>query len=128
MKLTFLAVVALLLVSSPAFAHHGASGYDMQKMVTGKATITGFEWQNPHGLIRFDMADDKGTVQHWVVETPPPSLLVGKNWTRHSLHEGDEVTIYFHAAKNGALFGIIQKVIFANGNVLDAYPDRPAGQ
>jgi hypothetical protein len=126
-KRTALAAL-LLLVSFPALAHHGASGYDMVKMVTGKATVTGFEWSNPHGLIRFDMADDKGNVQHWTVETPPPSLLVGKNWTRHSLHAGDEVTIYFHAAKNGALFGIIQKVVFANGDVLDAYPDRPAGQ
>jgi uncharacterized protein DUF6152 len=127
-KRTILALFALLLVSSPVFAHHGASGYDMVKMVSGKATITGFEWSNPHGLIRFDMTDDKGDVQHWTLETPPPSQLVGKNWTRHSLHEGDEVTIYFHAAKNGALFGIIQKVVFANGNVLDAYPDRPVGQ
>jgi hypothetical protein len=100
----------------------------MVKMVSGKATVTGFEWQNPHGQIHFDMTDDKGNVQHWTVETPPPSLLVGKNWTRHSLHEGDEITIYFHAAKNGAQFGIIQKVVFANGNVLDAYPDRAAGQ
>jgi len=123
-KPTILAVLALLLVSSPAFAHHGASGYDMQKMVTGKATVTGFEWSNPHGLIRFDMADDKGDVQHWTVETPPPSQLVTKNWTRKSLHPGDEITIYFHAAKNGSPFGIIQKVIFANGDVLAAYPDR----
>jgi hypothetical protein len=127
-KLVVLTALAFLLASSPALAHHGASGYDMVKMVSGKATVTGFEWQNPHGQIHFDMTDDKGNVQHWTVETPPPSLLVGKSWTRHSLHEGDEVTIYFHAAKNGALFGIIQKVIFANGNVLDAYPDRPAGQ
>jgi hypothetical protein len=123
-KLTILTALALLLVCPPAFAHHGASGYDMQKMVSGKATVTGFEWQNPHGQIHFDMADDKGTIQHWTVETPPPSLLVGRNWTRHSLHPGDEITIYFHASKNGALFGIIQKVIFANGDVLEAYPDR----
>jgi Family of unknown function (DUF6152) len=127
-KLVVLTALAFLLASSPALAHHGASGYDMVKMVSGKATVTGFEWQNPHGQIHFDMTDDKGNVQHWTVETPPPSLLVGKSWTRHSLHEGDEVTIYFHAAKNGALFGIIQKVVFANGNVLDAYPDRPVGQ
>ena len=124
MKRSHIAVFAFLLASSPAFAHHGASGYDMQRMVTGKATITGFEWSNPHGQIHFDMADDKGTVQHWTVETPPPSLLVDKNWTRKSLHAGDEVTIYFHAAKNGALFGIIQKVVFPSGNELVAYPDQ----
>ena len=126
MKPTILAILAfaVLFVSSPAFAHHGASGYDMQKMVTGKATITGFEWSNPHGQIHFDMMDDKGTVQHWTVETPPPSLLVDKNWNRKSLHPGDEVTIYFHAAKNGALFGIIQKVVFPSGTELVAYPDQ----
>lgn len=124
MKSAVLGALIFLLVSSPALAHHGASGYDMQKMVSGKATITGFEWSNPHGQIHFDMIDDGGNVQHWTVETPPPSQLVDKNWTRRSLHPGDDVTIYFHAAKNGALFGIIQKVVFPNGNELIAYPDR----
>ena len=117
-------VVGLLAICSPVIAHHGNAGYDMEKMTVLKsAKITAVEWTNPHCEIDFDAPDDKGTVQHWIVEAPPPSELVPKKWTRKALNPGDEVTVYFHASKNGALYGIIQKVIFPNGDILRAYPD-----
>jgi hypothetical protein len=120
----FRAAGFLFLLSSPVLAHHGNAGYDMQKMtVIPKATITQVEWGNPHCSIHFDATDDKGMVQHYIVEAPPPSELAPRNWTRKALNAGDEVTVYYHAAKNGAPVGIIQKVIFANGNILRAYPD-----
>ena len=113
-----------LLVSGSAFAHHGNAGYDMQKMtIIEKAKITQVEWGNPHCSIFFDAADDKGGIRHYIVEAPPPSELAPRNWTRKALNAGDEVTVYYHAAKNGAPVGIIQKVIFADGNILRAYPD-----
>lgn len=125
MKKFLLGAAALILGAVPAFAHHGNAGYDMANMtVFQKATITQVEWGNPHCQIHFDTTDDKGTVQHWNVEAPPPSELAPHNWTRHSLNAGDEVAVYFHAAKNGAPVGIIQKVIFAkDGSILRAYPD-----
>jgi hypothetical protein len=52
-------------------------------------------------------------------------MLAPRQWTRKSLQAGDVVTIYLHAAKNGSPFGIIQKVVFPDGKVLNAYPDRP---
>ena len=118
-------VVALFLFSAPALAHHGNAGYDMAKMtVFPKATITQVDWGNPHCQIHFDRTDDKGSVEHWLVEAPPPSELRPRDWTRKSLNAGDEVAIYFHAARNGARVGIIQKVIFAkDGSILRAYPD-----
>jgi len=117
-------VVGLLALCGPAIAHHGNAGYDMVKMTILKsAKITAVEWTNPHCEIDFDAPDEKGNVQHWIVEAPPPSELTPRKWTRKSLNPGDEVTVYFHASKNGALYGIMQKVIFANGDVLRAYPD-----
>lgn len=119
----FLAV-SLLAISPRGSAHHGNAGYDMQNMTVIKSVkITNVEWANPHCEIDFDATDDKGSVQHWIVEAPPPSELAPKQWTRKSLKAGDVVTAYFHASKNGAFYGIIQKVIFANGDILRAYPD-----
>jgi Family of unknown function (DUF6152) len=117
-------VVGLLALCGPAIAHHGNAGYDMVKMTILKsAKITAVEWTNPHCEIDFDAPDEKGNAQHWIVEAPPPSELTPRKWTRKSLNPGDEVTVYFHASKNGALYGIMQKVIFANGDILRAYPD-----
>jgi hypothetical protein len=116
--------VVLLAFCGRAAAHHGSAAYDMQKITVIKAVkITAVEWTNPHCEIDFDATDDKGSAQHWIVEAPAPSELTPRGWTRKALNPGDEVTVYFHAAKNGAQFGIMQKVILANGDTLHAYPD-----
>ena len=116
--------VALFFTSSAAFPHHGVSVYDMAKTTTMKATITEFEWAQPHCQIHFDVTNDKGVAEHWTLEAPPPSMLGPREWVRKSLQAGDVVTIEFHAAKNGSAFGIVQKVSFPDGKVLHAYPDR----
>jgi hypothetical protein len=106
-------------------AHHGNAGYDMTTMTTfQKATITEIEWTNPHCQIRFDATNDKGAVEHWTLEAPPPSMLAPREWVRKSLQAGDTVKIEFHAAKNGSPFGIIQRVTLPDGKMLRAYPDR----
>lgn len=123
---TVLAVVLLFYMATAVMAHHGTAGYDETNMTTfAKATITQIEWSNPHCQIHFDVTNDKG-VEHWNVEAPPPSMLAPRQWTRKSLQAGDVVKIEFHAAKNGAPFGIIQRVTFPDGRILRAYPDRPS--
>lgn len=109
-------VLGLLVASIPALAHHGNAGYDMSKMtVFQSATITQVLWANPHCQISFDVKDEKGKVQHWIVEAPPPADMTDRTWTRKSLNAGDQVTVYLHAAKNGSPVGIMQKVIFPDG-------------
>ena len=123
-RLRFLIIAGGLLFAYPALAHHGSAGYDMDNLTMRKATVSDIEWTNPHCQIHFDAMDAKGGTETWVVEAPPPSMLAQRNWTKKSLKTGDMVTIYFHAAKNGAPVGIIQKVMFENGEWLRAYPDR----
>lgn len=113
-------LVAVILVTIPAFAHHGAAGYDMEKAVVLKGTITSFEWTNPHNEIHFDVTDDKGNVAHWVAETEPPAVMLEHGWTRKALNAGDPVTVYAYVAKNGATTAILQKIVLANGKELSA--------
>jgi hypothetical protein len=114
--------VALILFSNPLAAHHGAAGYDNSKMTVLKATITSFLWTNPHCEIEFDVTDDKGTIQHWAIEAPPPTMLVERGWNRKSLKPGDVVTMSLNAAKTGSHSGIMRKAVLANGEDLWAYP------
>jgi hypothetical protein len=95
-----------LVVTRPVLAHHGAAGlYDTSKAVMMKGTITKFEWTNPHNQIYFDVKDDKGNVVHWVVATEPPQVMLERGWTRRSLKEGDQVTVYAFVATNGRRWG-----------------------
>ena len=119
--------VGLLLMAGQVGAHHGAANvYDMSKAVTLKGTITKFEWTNPHNQIFFDVTDEKGTLVHWVAATEPPQVMLERGWTRRSLKEGDEVTVYIFVAKNGAPVGNLQKIVLANGKELTTFGPPPA--
>jgi hypothetical protein len=113
-------MVALLFSAASAQAHHGTNLYEMTKPVALKATITKFEWGNPHNQIFFDVTDDKGEVVHWVTSTEPPAVMSEKGWTRKSLNPGDQVTVCVFAAKNGAPVGNLEKVVLSDGKVLNA--------
>ena len=123
MKSRLFIVIALAaglrLLSEPVLAHHGGAGlYDNSKVVTLKGTITKFEWTNPHNQIFFDVRDEKGTVTQWVAATEPPQVMLERGWTRRSLKEGDEVTVYIFAATNGAPVGNLSRIVLANGTEL----------
>ena len=112
---------AVILASVTLIAHHGANLFDTTKAVVLKGTVTKFEWGTPHNQIFFDVKDDKsGEVKHWVASTEPAPVMLERGWTRRSLKEGDQVTVYIFAAKNGATVGNLQKIVLADGKELTA--------
>ncbi len=122
------AIVIVFSAAGAVFAHHGGNLYDTTKAVVLKpATITKFEWGTPHNQIFFDFKTDKGDVQHWVASTEPAPVMLERGWTRRSLKEGDVVTVYIFAAKNGATVGNLQKIVLADGKELTA-AGAPGGE
>jgi hypothetical protein len=120
---SFFTVVAIaIVISAPAFAHHSMSAYDRGHDTTFKATITQFEWVNPHTQITFTMADEHGNVVQWVAEGPGPNRLANHGWTKDSLKPGEEVTIVGNRNKDGSPTMRFEKVIFQNGDQLVARP------
>ena len=105
-SISFVLAAALVLLAGPVPAHHGTSGYDMEKVITLNGTVTNFNWSNPHCLVRIDVKDSKGDVKDWVVELAAPTLMTRNGWTRDSLKPGDEVVAETHPAKNGATTGL----------------------
>src|ERR1700690_4089838 len=104
-------LLALVVLSAPAFRHHGYSAYDMTKIRSAKATITSFELANPHSSITCDITDADGKVEHWSIETGAPMRgMKVAGFTQDTLKPGDVVTIYFYPAKNGAPVGAFSKV------------------
>src|SRR5262249_25436528 len=68
-------------MGTPLFAHHGSSAYSDKMTVLKSATVTKFQWGNPHSIVMFDAADDKGKVQHWAAEAGSPSALSLIGWS-----------------------------------------------
>ena len=119
-KLLILSIVFLgfLTVSAPMFAHHGNSAYDMSKTVAQKATVTKFEYSNPHAQVYYDVTDDKGNVEHWVAETTNPAMLNRVGWSKESLKPGDQVTLFVNPNRVGAKVTFLQKVQLSDGKEL----------
>ena len=118
LAILFAMIFCFLMVSAPMFAHHGNSAYDMSKTANFKATITKFEYSNPHSQVYFDVADDTGNAVHWVAETTNPAMLSRVGWTRDTLKPGDQVTLVANPNKVGARVVFLQKVVFASGQEL----------
>jgi Family of unknown function (DUF6152) len=118
----FLGAIFCLAVSSPLAAHHGAAGYDPEKQLVMKATVSEWLWANPHCFLKYDTTDDKGEVAHWAAEVSNPVDMTKRGWTKHSLNVGDQITVTVRPAKNGAPVGQLLKVVLPNGQTLIGWP------
>jgi Family of unknown function (DUF6152) len=110
--------VTLLLISIPLLAHHGASEYDMTKIVSLRATVIELQYVNPHTLLTFSVKDDSGKAMEWQGELPSPNLLSRRGWSRSILKPGDQVTIIGAPAKNGERGMQVKKLVFPDGHEL----------
>lgn len=99
---SLIALGALLALSVPAFAHHGAAAYDMSKTITVTGTVTDFQFVNPHVLIAMDVKDPTGKIEHWQGELTSPNHLARAGWTKSTIKPGDEVTLTGGPAKSGS--------------------------
>jgi DNA/RNA endonuclease YhcR with UshA esterase domain len=116
-KLAILIASAGILASAlPVFAHHSfAAEYDAGKPVELKGVVTKMEWTNPHARFYLDVKDANGNVTNWNFELASPNVLSRNGWTRHSLKEGDVITVQGARAKDGSYLANARSVTLADG-------------
>ena len=108
-----------LLMSTSAFAHHGAASiYDMGKETTIKATVTEFVWTNPH--VELGISTSGGTKTDLLLELGSPPNIRNRGWSSRTVKAGDVVTVTFHPGLRGAKIGVVMKLITADGKELQA--------
>jgi hypothetical protein len=110
------AMTGLSLLSVPAVAHHGSSiSYDMEHVWTTKATVTEFNYKNPHPWLEFDRVNDKGETEHWTAElVTNPTFLLRAGWTKtrsvEAMKPGTVVTLTLGTARVGGFNGCIRTI------------------
>ena len=129
-KLAILTACAGMLATAlPVFAHHSfAAEYDASKPVELHGTVTKMEWTNPHARIYLAVKDANGTVTEWNLELASPNVLSRNGWTRHSLKEGDVVTVSGARAKDGNTMANARTVVLADGRKVFAGSATDSGQ
>jgi hypothetical protein len=125
MKQSRYLAIAVLAASSAlcagvARAHHSFAVFfsDDKAVVSVRGTVTGFEFKNPHGLIRLEARDAAGAVVQWKAETNSPSILERRGWSRDSVKLGDEITIEGWGARDGSRYMRLRKATRADGTTI----------
>jgi hypothetical protein len=82
----FSLAIVLLVVAGSAWAHHGSGiSYDLSKQWTTWATVTEFNYLNPHPTMRFERTTKDGKVEQWVSELlAAPAQMARAGWTRNA--------------------------------------------
>ena len=110
--------VMVLLLASPAAAHHSPVMFDRTKKVTLVGTVLEFAWTNPHASIQINVANDAGGVDKWGVEMNSPNNLVREGWKSTLMKAGDHVTIVINPLKSGEKGGAFVSIKLADGRIL----------
>ena len=122
-RISVIASAVLLLVTiASAWAHHSPSAiFDMGKRISITGTLTKIDWINPHIVIAIDAKADGAKVDHWTFESNPPSWYrsVGLAKADFAKAMGQTVTVEGVRAKDGSLFGYMQKIKLPDGTSLE---------
>jgi hypothetical protein len=110
-------LVSLMASLMTARAHHSPSAiFDMGKRVTVTGTLTKVDWINPHITLAMDEKAG-GKVDHWTFESNPPSWYRSVGLARADFAKaiGQTITVECVRAKDGSLFGYMQKIKLPDG-------------
>jgi len=94
MKRTMFMVMAALVSTVPAYAHHSfAATYNEDETQKVEGDLVEFLFRNPHSFVQLDGPDSKGVMQRWVVEWAAGAALNRQGVTRDTLRTGDHVIV-----------------------------------
>jgi hypothetical protein len=94
---------ALIAPGGNAAAHHSVAGqFDQSQRATITGVVSKVEWINPHVYIQMDVADEKGAITTWRLESLPTAMLRKAGLTSEMLKGGGQkVTAAVLLARNG---------------------------
>ena len=92
-------LVAGLLMTGAALAHHGWTGYDNSKELTLTGVIRQASYANPHSMIQLEVTG--ANAKNWVAVLAPPGRMSSRGLTQQMLQVGATATVvgYPHSQK-----------------------------
>lgn len=118
---TAVLLISGLATTAPVLGHHSSGMFDQTKKVTLEATVSKFEWTNPHVFVIVDATNDKGEATRYSLECSSPNLLSHAGWKFNTVKAGERVTVIFFPLKNGETGGMLSTIKLPNGTVMNAW-------
>ena len=119
LRVPLVALVALLLMSAAATAHHSFAMFDrsVEKVATG--TVVRWQFNSPHSWLYINVKNPDGTETLWSFEGSAPPQLLQRGVTGSSFEPGSTVTVSYCPMKDGRPAGGLGWVRLANGKFLN---------
>src|SRR5262249_12419852 len=121
------ASIACVVSPIPAVAHHSFALVDASHLTTRGATVTEFQWSNPHDWIIVTVADSEGQPVQWAIEMNGPSGLVRDGWYSKTLTPGMNVKVVIHPLRDGKKGGQYLGITLPDGTQMGSQVGRAGG-
>ena len=121
-------VCGCLMAGASLQAHHSLAGvYDMKAEKEIAGTLTTIKFVNPHGSITITVKNPDGTTTDWTFTTGSATALAERGITKvgpNALKIGEQLTVTFMPARNGAPLGALRTVKRADGTLVESDPEK----
>ena len=126
-RITALAVVAVVMTGATLAAHHGTSiTYWADRSITVEGVVTEWVYGYPHPQIYFDVTKD-GKVEKWGSELAPTPLMMKNlkvNWSRDSMKPGDRIRLVCAPHKTPGATACLAREVHVNGKLAPLTADQ----
>ena len=117
-----------LMAGASVQAHHSTAGiYDPGKEGTVTGALAAIKFVNPHGSVTITVSNADGTTTDWVFTTGSATALARRGVTKvgpNALKIGEQLTVTFTPARNGAPLGALKTIKRADGTVIGTNPNE----
>ena len=112
-------LIALLLTSLAASAHHSFAMFDrsVEKVVTG--TVVRWAFNNPHSWLYVNVKNKDGSETLWGFEGSSPTALLQRGITGTTMEPGNTITVLYCPLKDGRPGGGLGWVRLADGTFIN---------
>jgi hypothetical protein len=112
-------LIALLLTSLAASAHHSFAMFDrsVEKVVTG--TVVRWAFNNPHSWLYLNVKNKDGSETLWGFEGSSPTALLQRGVTGSTFEPGQTVMVLYCPLKDGRPGGGLGWARLANGTFIN---------
>lgn len=111
----------LLFVAGVAAGHHSSAMFDKDTVIETEATVTEFQWTNPHVWIEISITGEDGAAEAWSIEGLGPNSLFRAGWRPDSFAPGDVITIRFNPMRDGSHAGGFIGARFGDGSTIGTW-------
>jgi hypothetical protein len=118
------ALLAALLLATPALAHHGISNWDLNKDVTLTGKLTRIDFISPHAWIHLEVKGANGKAEAWECEMRSAHSLRRSGWTIDMFRIGSAITVTGSPERTKPRQCYLSTIQFADGSRMDRYGQR----